>query len=195
MAIDPLSALGLAANVVQFIEFAAKLISKGHRIHKAADGALVENLELEAIIHRIRRLNDEIHASLYLSKSKRHHDRRGDDRQFLSEDSYEVDLEAFSNPLDSKGSSAQDGPELCNDWQDSNELQLGKLCKDCNRAASDLLTALEKLKIEAGTKNRSWKSFRAALKSIWSKEEIEALAQRLESYRRQLDTRILVSIR
>jgi len=195
MAIDPLSALGLAANVVQFIEFTANLISKGHQIHRAADGSLVENLELEAITHHIRRLNDDILASVYLSKCKQNLNHRGNDRQSFPKDSYDVDFDALSNLQDSKGSFAQDGPELCNDIQDSNELQLGKLCKDCNQAASDLLAALERLKVETGTKNRSWKSFRAALKSIWTKEEIEALAQRLESYRRQLDTRILVSLR
>jgi hypothetical protein len=31
---DPLTALGLAANIIQFVDFAAKLISAGSHIHK-----------------------------------------------------------------------------------------------------------------------------------------------------------------
>ncbi|KAF2145650.1 uncharacterized protein K452DRAFT_211711, partial [Aplosporella prunicola CBS 121167] len=46
---DPLTAIGLASNVVQFITFASDLVSKGRVIYKSADGQLVETLELSEI--------------------------------------------------------------------------------------------------------------------------------------------------
>ena len=49
LAMDPLTAVGLASNVIQFVGFAGELISKGKEISRNADGALVENLELEAV--------------------------------------------------------------------------------------------------------------------------------------------------
>lgn len=50
---DPLTALGLASNVVQFISFTRELVDKGREISKSADGALIENLELEAITRNL----------------------------------------------------------------------------------------------------------------------------------------------
>lgn len=46
---DPLTAIGLAANVLQFIDFATKIVSKGNRIRKSADGLLEEYHDLEIV--------------------------------------------------------------------------------------------------------------------------------------------------
>ncbi|EHK42170.1 hypothetical protein TRIATDRAFT_146839, partial [Trichoderma atroviride IMI 206040] len=54
---DPLSALGLASNIVQFISFGSTLLSKGLEIHKSADGALVKYSELEAITMNLEELS------------------------------------------------------------------------------------------------------------------------------------------
>ena len=54
---------------------------------------------------------------------------------------------------------------------------------------------LDKLRIEDGAKKRRWKSFRQALQSVWSKSSIDVIAKRLESFRKELDGHILVSLR
>ncbi|CZR54196.1 uncharacterized protein PAC_04079 [Phialocephala subalpina] len=46
---DPLTALGLASNIIQLISFTSDLIAKGREIYRSADGGLIENLELETI--------------------------------------------------------------------------------------------------------------------------------------------------
>lgn len=46
---DPLTALGLASNIVQFVDFASKLISQSHEIYQSADGALEDNVALEHV--------------------------------------------------------------------------------------------------------------------------------------------------
>jgi hypothetical protein len=40
---DPLTALSVAACVVQFVDYGTKLLSKGRELYKSADGALWEN--------------------------------------------------------------------------------------------------------------------------------------------------------
>jgi hypothetical protein len=47
---DPITALGVAGNIVQFIDFGLKATSKAREIHQSTDGALVENVDLEVVV-------------------------------------------------------------------------------------------------------------------------------------------------
>jgi hypothetical protein len=47
--LDPITALGVAGNVVQFIDFGLKATSKTREIHRSVDGALEENVDLEVV--------------------------------------------------------------------------------------------------------------------------------------------------
>jgi hypothetical protein len=66
------------------------------------------------------------------------------------------------------------------------------LVRGCNKVADEVIGRLSKL---SGAKHKSWDSFRLALKSLWTRKEIEAISARLESYRDQLVLRILVDLR
>ena len=44
---DPFSALGLASNVLQFVDVGVRLVSKGREIHNSVDGNLSVNREIE----------------------------------------------------------------------------------------------------------------------------------------------------
>lgn len=55
---DPFSALGLASNVVQFIDFGSKLISESHDIYKSASGSSTGNIELELIYTDLNELTN-----------------------------------------------------------------------------------------------------------------------------------------
>jgi hypothetical protein len=57
---DPLTALGLASNIVQLISFSSDLVAKGREIYQSTDGTLVENLELETITKSLRELSDGV---------------------------------------------------------------------------------------------------------------------------------------
>jgi ankyrin repeat protein/energy-coupling factor transporter ATP-binding protein EcfA2 len=149
---DPLTALGLAASIVQFISFTSSLISKTSEISNTAQGATVEIIELKAIATNITTLNAEI-----LPPSSP----RGNDKQSRK--------------------AAKSG-EL-----------LRELCTGCEEVSKKLLDVLEKLECEGG--RSKWKSFRQALKTVWKESEIEALSKRLERYRGQIDTALLVSLR
>lgn len=46
---DPLSALSIAAAVVQFLDFGLRVISKGNQIYRSGDGSTDENRDLEVV--------------------------------------------------------------------------------------------------------------------------------------------------
>jgi len=47
--LDPITALTVAGVVVQFVEISIKIVSKGYKIPKSANGALAENIEAEKL--------------------------------------------------------------------------------------------------------------------------------------------------
>ena len=55
--VDPLTTLGIAANVIQLLTFAGNLLSKGREIRDAAYGAPVAKRELETVTESLRQLS------------------------------------------------------------------------------------------------------------------------------------------
>jgi hypothetical protein len=68
MPLDPLSALSVAASLIQFLDFAVKIVSKGHRIFHSPCGILPENDELETAADRLRALVQVLRRSVALSE-------------------------------------------------------------------------------------------------------------------------------
>jgi hypothetical protein len=69
MVLDPVSALGIAGNVLQFVDFASKVVSKGTQYYKSLDGALVENTELSAVADNLSKLSRRLETSMPLEAS------------------------------------------------------------------------------------------------------------------------------
>jgi len=63
MVLDPLSAIGLARNIVQFVDFSFKLIAETRDIYHAATGATTNGVLLSAIAHDIQKLSDQLASS------------------------------------------------------------------------------------------------------------------------------------
>jgi hypothetical protein len=59
---DPVSALGIAASVVQFLEFGCSLVSKSRQIY--SQGALSDHVESESATRRLVELTEQIRNSL-----------------------------------------------------------------------------------------------------------------------------------
>jgi hypothetical protein len=70
---------------------------------------------------------------------------------------------------------------------------LRDLCESCNTVARELLVALDKVKVRG--EQRKWKSVRKALRSVWSKEDVEGLEQRLARFREELSLHVTVDLR
>jgi NACHT domain len=138
---EVLAAIGLAGNIIQFINFGGKLISKMAEIHKSGTGALAENIDIETATN---------------------------------------DLTLLSTKLHDSANSASD-------------TALRELCQSCNTIATELLTVLDSVKVHGG--QHKWRSFRKALRSVWSKEDIALLEQRLARFRDELNLRVAIDLR
>jgi hypothetical protein len=68
------------------------------------------------------------------------------------------------------------------------------ICDEATKIAGELIRRLEKLKVK-NAKHRKWESLLLAVKSTWSKEEVDDLMQRLASLKNTLESRVLFSIR
>jgi len=70
---------------------------------------------------------------------------------------------------------------------------LHDLCEGCVSVSTELISALEKLKLRG--KRNAFKSLRQALKCVRNRDEIESIEKRLDAYQKVLDTQIIVSLR
>jgi hypothetical protein len=52
--VDPISALSLAATIIQVVVFGSKIVSKGYHLNKSATGAFDENEALELVAANLR---------------------------------------------------------------------------------------------------------------------------------------------
>ena len=68
---DPLSALSLASNVVQLVDFGSRLISKSQEVYKSADGTSNVNGNLETITKDLTRIcSSLIQPEHYINKEQ-----------------------------------------------------------------------------------------------------------------------------
>lgn len=138
---EALAAIGLVGNIIQFVGFSRKLISKSIQLYHSYDGALVENAHIEIAIN---------------------------------------DLVILNKKLENDGIVAGDGA-------------LQSLSLSCQITANDLLVALDKVKVK--DKQKKWESFRKALRSIWSEDEIRRLEERLAKLKEELNLHVVVRLR
>ena len=69
MVFDPITALNIAGNVVQFVDFGTKLFSKSKELYKSADGVLADHAEYAAIASRLAELSKGLSNSTSSSSS------------------------------------------------------------------------------------------------------------------------------
>jgi hypothetical protein len=70
--------------------------------------------------------------------------------------------------------------------------ELSHLCDAVRDVSQELIDVIESLQSESSSS--SWRSFRQALKSVWKERDIEELLRRLEQYRRQIDSLLLMNL-
>ena len=99
-----------------------------------------------------------------------------------------VDLQNVNNKLLGYLHQAEKEGDLTDDDE-----ALRRLCESSNKIATELVKRLKSVDPGSG-EYRSWKSIRHALKSVWIKSELDETSNRLQAYRSQLNTRILVSL-
>jgi hypothetical protein len=98
-----------------------------------------------------------------------------------------IDTEAATNHLVILNDKIKDGAVAADNGA------LKDLCISCGATAAELLAVLGKVKVQG--KHTKWKSMREALRSVWSKEEVEGLERRLLSLRDELNLHVVVDIK
>lgn len=158
---DPLTAVGLAASILQFVQFGGSLLSKAHQIHTSALGALPDHIDCEKVTIRLIDLAEKL------------------------KDSLKNDF-GDAQPLSSAITSSRMTPHA---------EKLREICNDCIGVSGILLERLERLRWNETDKRRKWKSLRQALKSVWSKSDLDTIAARLLGYERELELHLCAEIR
>lgn len=151
--LNPLTALGLAGNLIQVIQFSYDIVSEGNKIYNDASGIVTQNKATEEVASDLAKLTEAL-------KAKQDEWRVAHGRTALEPD----------------------------------EILLRNLCDKCVEVAFELQIQLDKLKAKEGSGKRL-RSYKAALVSVWRKDQVEEIAQRLERYQREVDTRVIIGIR
>jgi hypothetical protein len=59
---DPISALGLASNIIQVVDFSTRIIARGHELYRSADGRTKEHAVLDSATASLSELYDSLGA-------------------------------------------------------------------------------------------------------------------------------------
>lgn len=67
---EPITALAFAGNVLQFVEFAFKILRTGHAFYRSENGVPGSGLELEAVYQDLKVISGTLCSTVYDSISK-----------------------------------------------------------------------------------------------------------------------------
>lgn len=118
MALEGFAALGVASNIVQFVEFGCRLFSQSKELYRSSNGLANEAVELENITQSLRHLSGNL-----MVEHSGWNQRLSNDNQISSDDS-DVELE------------------------DNDEADLMLIARNCKSIADELSEALNQLRVK-----------------------------------------------
>ncbi|KAH9886512.1 hypothetical protein F4778DRAFT_469080 [Xylariomycetidae sp. FL2044] len=171
---DPLTAIGLAGNVITFIDFSHKFLSRTAEIYRAVDGQLKDRDALGNVLRN----------SIFLASNAPAP--KGSVAVGIDSTSLDTNLKCFighdtilAHWMKKDASSPTD--------------PFRNVALACSDIAKQILGKLEKSK---GNGNRKiWPSLKLALQEFWNYSEVEAMLRNLDLYQRELELHMLVSLR
>lgn len=170
---DPITAFGVATNVLQFLDFGQRLYATSVEIYSAANGTSSKVSDSKILLQDFVASLDTISLDLQRYSSTLH---------TTSDLSFNQTLVSLSTCGTYSGHDSAKGDSSIRD-----------VVRGCRQLSKELLDRFEGLRI--GGKHRRWKSTIASLKCLWQEKELENLKDRLNEYRSQLEWDILVSLR
>lgn len=72
--------------------------------------------------------------------------------------------------------------------------RLSEICKGCLTVSEELVKVLASSRVQDGP-NKKWKSFKKGVKSVWRKRELDDIVEKLNRYRSELDTYMLLGLK
>lgn len=58
--LEPLSALSLAAAIIQFVDFSSKILVTGYETYRSANGTTQEQVDLQQLTHSLYKFQDQL---------------------------------------------------------------------------------------------------------------------------------------
>jgi hypothetical protein len=162
---EAVAAFGLAANILQVVEFAYKILSTGDQIYQA--GSTLQNSELEVAVRDFTVLNSRLKSWV----------RPGSD--FLGSLEEEGQVCTMHN-RDARFLN------ICVQSLDS-------LSRESERIAQELLSVLLSLRIDEHASK--YKSFLHAIRTTWNTKKIMQIKQRLDEIRNELHFHIQIMMK
>ncbi|KAI1123462.1 hypothetical protein F5Y10DRAFT_51486 [Nemania abortiva] len=198
---DPFTALSLAGNIVQFIEFGIKLTIKGSEIYSSvrgqtqADAVILQDttrlLEFSERLDRPLSSNqseaEAAVASIAAECAKQARELRRilyglqgltlaeRVKVILDNPAYETDaakLQAISYGI----------------WNPNDAKQISDILDECHSASDEQKIKIIRIRLPLPTSRNKTASLVAALKSLWKQKEVEEIYNNLKEYRAQLTT-------
>ncbi|KAK7917514.1 Vegetative incompatibility protein HET-E-1 [Apiospora marii] len=182
---EPLSIIALTGNVLQFLEVASKLVSKGRRIHTSPEGPLIDFADTCTTALFLQELGQQLEGEI---KTNNLSPRA---QAFIASPGMEASLVYAIQPGAAPGQLGQLLQSL--KPQDRTDVTLYTISRECVEVSRKLTVALEGLRIHG--RRSKWKSMRQAFSSMCGESQINMLAIRLERCRGLLDTTLLLSMR
>lgn len=163
---EALTALGVAGNVVQFVDFLLKLLSEGSEIAGSMHGATEQVLELKDIYDHLNTFSST------LCRGGNH------------ANGTNMSPRGLIGILDSNIGASQ-GANL-----QSHIKALEELTTECTTLCGKLLEVVRSLQFKAAS-GSPFKSFIAALKTAWSSKKIKTLEESLDRYQKIISLHFL----
>jgi hypothetical protein len=185
--LEPFSALAIAAAVVQFVDFTGEVVSKGKEIYKSSDGTLRETEQAETVTERLLDLTLRV---------KKYYGQACHTKQTCPPSPVPWVAEESEDAIELRGRQDQQRLEQ-KQYKEDEELQTGLqvICEECAAVSEELLKHLRDIKVPKGQERRQWKSFRQALKRVWSKDGVDNVLRRLSTLRAEIDSQVLLLLR
>jgi hypothetical protein len=64
-------AFGLASNILQVVDFASNIVSRGHKLYNSADGRIEEHSILDAVLENLTELYDDLQRTFTGKESRK----------------------------------------------------------------------------------------------------------------------------
>ncbi|KAJ3547226.1 hypothetical protein NM208_g1623 [Fusarium decemcellulare] len=178
---DPVSALGIASASAQFITFASQLISTTAALYDSASDASAYISNLNTVYSQLQKLYRNLNqASHKAARDQATEDQRTtNNRIYHQTPTFDPFLQGEQFNVLDFGSQA--GLRTGNIFQELHNVYtiLRDVLGSCEYDASCILTIISKLKLEK-TAGSLGKSFKAALKMVWKRDEINTVEERLK---------------
>ena len=174
--LEGLAAVGLAANVVQFIDAGCKLFCKSHSLYKSASGMAVEDWELEQVAKDMEELSLSAIARLLPKGLAPSLTRNG-----------QKALPILAGLLPK-----EEAPSLTKSEQSLCDIALA-----CHNLASDLKGIMRSYKIDGAIEGpqRRLRALQVALQRMKKSGKIDSMTKRLDMLGRQISTSLVMNMR